>query len=201
MRPNWSSVIVYNFSFETSHDQKITVKFYNKTNFIFCGTDHAAPHNLRRNWALSLTGQPNWTWTILKSHPYLDFLRNNDFTYKEALTVKKSHKIRVLYRDYNTTFSLNLPFGHLFYVIRFLSSSAYSNVLKSSKGLWYKVYLLYASDCCMPSVNKFGVNYGCSSQMVSPAALCLPIAAGDLFGGQGTIHGNQWCKLKANSLN
>ena len=141
------------------------------------------------------------SWTILKSHPYLDFLRNNDFTYKEALTVKKSHKIRVLYRDYNTTFSLNLPFGHLFYVIRFLSSSAYSNVLKSSKGLWYKVYLLYASDCCMPSVNKFGVNYGCSSQTGSPAALYLPIAAGELFEGQGTIHENHWCKLKANSWN
>ena len=41
-------------------------------------------------------------------------------------------------------------------------------------------------------------NYGCSSRTVSPAALCLPIAAGDLFGGQGTIHEIHWCKLKAN---
>ena len=39
---------------------------------------------------------------------------------------------------------------------------------------------------------------GRSSRTVSPAALCLTIAAGDLFGGQGTIHEIHWCKSKAN---
>lgn len=97
MRPNRSAAVVYNFSFETDSGKKVLVKFYNKKNF-FCGADHAAPYNLRRSWAQTLFEQPNWTWTPLEQHPYINFLKNNDFIYKESLLIISENCIKIFVR-------------------------------------------------------------------------------------------------------
>ena len=73
MRGNTNDRVVYSFTFQ-ENEKTIKIKFYNRTNNIFCGSDHAASHRLRRSWALSILDNKSWTWINLPKHEYIDFL-------------------------------------------------------------------------------------------------------------------------------
>ena len=97
MRGNTNDRVVYSFTFQ-ENEKTIKIKFYNRTNNIFCGSDHAASHRLRRSWALSILDNKSWTWINLPKHEYIDFLTHNDFFYKEFLLVKTSTSIKIFIR-------------------------------------------------------------------------------------------------------
>ena len=75
----------YRFAFETtdSNARTIIVHFLTE-NQAFNGADHALSHATRRQWALSLTPQANWT--VLPCHPYIEELKSADLQYSSYCT-------------------------------------------------------------------------------------------------------------------
>jgi len=99
MRPFKDAIDVYQFDYECQTlMRRITVKFYGKPKHIFSGPDHSAQSLLRREWASSLALHSNNTWTPIFPHPYITFLRNNDFHYKEFIVYKTATVYKIFIR-------------------------------------------------------------------------------------------------------
>ena len=98
MRGNHKNRVVYSFMFSTNENIPVKVKFYNLSTNPFCGSDHSTDHSIRRDWALSVLESPPWKWLKLPSHPFILFLKNNDFVYSEYLIIKNKHKIQIFVR-------------------------------------------------------------------------------------------------------
>ena len=95
MRPNRHALVVYQFSFSSKSGTSISVKFYRSKGSKFDGADHSAPSQLRREWAATLISNPKWVWTQLNEHPFLDFLKNNEFHYSKFLVTGSTNNFKI----------------------------------------------------------------------------------------------------------
>ena len=94
MRPSRNARVIYTFSFIHTDEKKVTVRFY--STLAPCnGADHAASHQLRRKWAISLLNVQPMIWAPLRDHEYLNFLLNKDFKYKQFKLVVTSSDYKI----------------------------------------------------------------------------------------------------------
>ena len=86
-------VVTYRYDMYVQ-DEQINVAFMNLRRFSRTGADHSAPSSVRHDFAQivlqhfqSHCPPVQALWYDLPEHPYLNFLRNNDFEYHEYSVV------------------------------------------------------------------------------------------------------------------
>ena len=86
-------------------EYSVHVAFMNLRRHIRTGADHSAPSMDRYHFAeavlqhfYSQEEQYQAIWYDLPDHPYLQFLRNNDFNYQEYSLVQDSNHIEIMIR-------------------------------------------------------------------------------------------------------